>query len=80
MKKAAGDIIIFRKCTINYNHMIYGACDMKSDRENFFVIFGYFLDLYTSNNPKSQKFEKIKKPPGDIIILHKFTKNPGHML
>ena len=32
------------------------------------------------NNPKNQNFEKLKKPPGDVIILYKCTKNHDHML
>ena len=43
MKKAPGDFIIFHKCTINDNDMIYGSWDMKCTRQNFFVILGHFL-------------------------------------
>ena len=42
--------------------------------------FGPFFALLTPNNPKNQNFEKLKKAPGDIIILHKCTKNHDHML
>ena len=47
--------------------------DMECDRENFFVILDRFLAFYAPNNPKNQNFEKIKKVPGDIIMLHMFT-------
>ena len=30
-------------------------------------------------NPKNQNFEEMKKKAGDIIILHKLTKNHNHM-
>ena len=40
----------------------------------------YFLPFYTPNNPKNQNFEKIKNKPGDIIILHKCTKNHDRRL
>ena len=33
----------------------------------FFVILGYFLPFYPTNNPENQNFEKKKKAPGDII-------------
>ena len=47
----------------------------------FFVILDQFLPCTPpSNNPKNKTFEKIKKNAGDIIILHKCTKNPDHML
>ena len=33
-------------CTINDNHMISGSWDMKCNKQNFFVILGYFLRFY----------------------------------
>ena len=32
------------------------------------------------NNPKNQNFEKNRKTPGDIIILHLCTTNDDHMM
>ena len=69
MKKIPGDIIS-QKSTINDNHMMYDSRDMKCDKQNFFVILGYFLHFYPTNNPKNQNFEEMKKRPGDIIILY----------
>ena len=34
----------------------------------FFVILGYFLPFYPSNNLENQNFEKMIDVPGDIII------------
>ena len=31
-------------------------------------------------DPENQNFEKKKEKPGDIIILHKCSKNHAHML
>ena len=45
-----------------------------------FDILDSFLPFYHPNNPKKQKFEKMKKAPGDIIILHKCTINDNHMM
>ena len=45
----------------------------------FFVILDHFLHFYPPNNPKNKNFEKMKKPPGDIIILHMCTINDNHM-
>ena len=46
-KKTPGDIIILYMCNINDdNHMIYSSWDMKCNRQNFFVIFSYFLLFY----------------------------------
>ena len=39
----------------------------------FFVILEHFLLFYCPNNLKYQNFEKMRKSPGDIIILHMCT-------
>ena len=41
--------------------------------------FGLRFDLLPPN-PKNQNFTKMKKRPGDIIILHMCTKNYDHMM
>ena len=71
------DIIILHRCTINGNvwFLIYEAWQTI-----FFVILDRFLSFCLSNNPKNQNFEKLKKTPGDIVILHKRTKNHDHIL
>ena len=46
----------------------------------FFVILDCFLPFYPHNNPKNQDFQKMKKIPGDIIILYMCTKNYNHMV
>ena len=45
-----------------------------------FVILDNFLPFYLLNNPKNQNFEKMKKTPGDIIILNECTLNDNHMM
>ena len=44
--------------------------------------FGQFLALYPFNSPKNGNIyiKKKKKTPGDIINLHKCTKNHDHRL
>ena len=49
-------------------------------RTKFFVILDHFLLFYPPKNPKNQNFEKVKNSLGDIIILHKCTKNHDRML
>ena len=78
LKKIPGDIIILHMWTKNDNQRKYGSWDIEHDRQ-FFVILDHFLPFYSPNNPKNQNFEKIKKNPGDITILHKCTKNQDHM-
>ena len=58
---------------------MYGSWDMKRDGHNF-CHFDHFLPFYPHNNPKNQNFERLKKTHGDIIILHKCTRNTDHML
>ena len=41
--------------------------------------FGLFFTLLP-NSPKNQNLKKMKKPPGDIIILHMCTKNYDQMM
>ena len=48
-------------------------------RTEFLVILDCFFPFYPPNNPKNQNLEKLKKY-GDVIILHKCTKNHYHML
>ena len=37
--------------------------------------FGIFFALLPPNSPQNQNLKKMKKTPGDIIILLTFTKN-----
>ena len=79
MIKMHRDIILLHMCTINENHMIMVPL-ILSTTDRTFCHFGPFFALLPPSNPKSQKFWKRKKMPGDIIILHKITKNHVHML
>ena len=78
-KKPPGDIITLHMCPINDNHMMYNSWNMKHD-DRIFCHFGPFLPFYPCNNPKNQNFEKLKKTPGDIIILHMCAINDNHMM
>ena len=49
-------------------------------RTESFVILDYFLPFYPPNNPKNQNFEKMKKEPRDITILHMNNINDNHMM
>ena len=76
MKKIPGDIIILHKCIKNHDHMLHCSWDMAHDGCNYYFSFwGIFCPFTPPNSPKNQNFKKIKKIPGDIIILHMCTKN-----
>ena len=76
MKKMPRYIIILNMFIINENHMMYSSWDMEHNR-NFFLILDPFTPLAAQK--ENQNFEKMKKTPGDIIILHKCTTNENHM-
>ena len=59
--------------------MLYCSLDMA---HNEFVIFhfGLFFTLLPPNSPENKNFTKMRKQPGDIIILHKCTKNYDQMM
>ena len=77
-EKIPGDIIILHMFNKNDIHMMYGSWDMVHDREPF-VFLDLFLPFYLTNNLKNQNFLKMKQVLGDIVILHKCTKNHDHM-
>ena len=56
----------------------------EARQTEFFVILGYFLPFYPTNNLKDLNFENMKKKKkkknsGDTIILYKGTKNHDHI-
>ena len=79
MKKASGDIIISNLCNKKHNHMMYAYLDMECDKQ-FFVILSYFWLFYPTIDPKNKNLEKMKKTPGDIILLYLCTINQDHMM
>ena len=65
--------------TINEDHMIYGSCYIRCHRQKFllfWVIFYHFSPLTTTKI----RILKLKKTPGDIIILHICTINSNHLM
>ena len=57
---------------------MYHSWDIKHDRQ-FFCHSGSFFALCPMN-PENQNFGKMRKPPGDIIILHMCTVIDNHMM
>ena len=66
-------------CTINDNYMMM-VPEIWSVTDRIFCHVGPFFDLLPPNNPKYQNFEKMKKTPGDNIILQMCTINDNHMM
>ena len=77
MTKKPWDIIILHMCN---NHMIYGSRDIKHNGHNFLWFWTFFCPFAPLTTPKNENFEKWKKAPGDIIILHMCTINDNHMI
>ena len=58
--------------------MIYGSWDMEWNGHNILSFGNIFCPLTTPQ--KTKIIEKMKNMPGDIIILHKCTKNHDHKI
>ena len=69
-KKPPGEIIILHKCTKNYDQMIYSSWDMVCDGCNYFSLWAIFYSFIPLTVQKIKIKKKMKKMPGDIIILH----------
>ena len=81
-KRAPGDIVILHKCNGNHDDILYCSWDMVCDgcNCNFSSWADFFLPFYPVTAQKIKTLKKWKRKPQDIIILHKCTKNHGHML
>ena len=79
--KTLGDIIILHEGTKTHNHRLQCSWDMVRDGCNCCFSFWAILCPFTPlTTPKMKISKKMKKTPGDIIILHKCTKNHDHRL
>ena len=63
-------------CTIIEDHIWF--LRYAARQTEYFVILDRFLPFYATKDPENQNFEKMKKTPGDIIILHMCTINDNH--
>ena len=69
LKKTPGDIIL-HKCTKNHGHMLYCSLDMAHNGCS--CCFSFWADFYPFTSltaPKMKIKKKMKKTPGDCIIL-----------
>ena len=73
MKKAPRDIIISHKYTKNQDHMLYCSWDMAYDGCNCYFSFWAIFCHLTAQKMKISK--KMKKEPGDIIVLQLYQKS-----
>ena len=74
------DILSFYICVPYVTIVWCMVPEIWSVTDRIFCQFGPFLPFYHPNIPKNQNFEKLKKTPGDIIILHMCTTNENHMV
>ena len=65
---------------ISNSHMRYGSSNMKCNGQNFLSSWAVSCSFTPLTNPKNDNFEKMKKKPGDIIILHRCNINENHMM
>ena len=80
--KIPGDIITLHKSTENHDHTLHFSWNTMHDRCNFWFSFWASFCPFTLplNNTKNLNFTKMKKIPGDFIILHLYNKNHDHMM
>ena len=57
-----------------------GISSLYTNVPKIMIHFGLFFALLPPNSSKNENFTKMKNTPGDIIILHKCTKNHDHIL
>ena len=71
LKKAPRAIILFHKCTKIHDHMLYYSLEMARNRFNCYLLFWAIFHPFSSlpNSSKTQNLEKLRKTPGDIMIL-----------
>ena len=78
MEAMSRDIILsYIICTIIEDHMIYASWNIRCDRQNFLLFWAIFCPFRPLTN-QIIKILKLKKTPGDIIIVHIFTINENH--
>ena len=80
MWKTPRDIILFTHMHHKLRSYDVWFMRYKVQKTKFFVIMGHFLPFDLRSNQENENFEKIKKPPGDIIILHLCTTNDDHIM
>ena len=68
------DIIVLHMCDKNYDHMMRIFWDMVCERFNCYFSFWTVFYPFTTLTAQKTNFEKMKKAPEDIIILHMCTK------
>ena len=56
--------------------MMCGSRDIEPERQKF---LSFWIVLLSPMDPENQNTEKIKKAPGDIIILQICTVNDNHI-
>ena len=75
MKRFAGDIHYFTHVCQKSQPFDVHFLRYRLRQAEFFVILDRFLPFYPPMDLKNQNFEKMKKPPGDIITLHRCNKS-----
>ena len=75
MKRFAGDIHYFTHVCQKSQPYDVHFLRYRLRQAEFFVILDRFLPFYPPMDLKNQNFEKMKKPPGDIITLHRCNKS-----
>ena len=81
IKKNCLDILSFyvHMYTINEHHIIYGFWNVRCDRQKFLSFWVNFCPFSPQTTQKI-KILKLKKSPGNIIILHICAIHDNHII
>ena len=65
---------------IKDSHMMHGSWDMECNWQNFLSFWTIFCPLTPLTTQKIKILKKMKKFPGDIIILHRCNVNDNYTM
>ena len=71
---------MFKLLVVLNINMLYCSWHVAHDRCNCYFSFWAIFCPFAPITAQKLKIKKNKKMPGNIIILHKYTKNHDHML
>ena len=74
------EVSSFSTCVPKIKITWYTVPEIGSETDRVFCNFGPFFALIPASNPENQNFVKMKKAPGDVILLHMCTKTHDHTM
>ena len=70
----------FYTCVPKITIILWTVPEIQNENDRIFPHFRLYFVFFPPNDTENQNFKKMKKMPGDIILLHKSAKYCDHML